>query len=464
MNQNGTIFDDLLKSKTLFKNKDALRSTYVPDILPHRNEEIRNIALEIAPAFNGTIPSNILIYGKTGTGKTAVVKHIGQEIEKKVLTTRLATLSKKIMDLHEEIHPDDYVARQVGMYVGDGAVTGDSFRDVPLDKVNFIYINCQHVDTEYRVLANIANNFVSTWKEKVPFTGLHKDEVYNRLQYFLDRNGGITIIVLDEVDKLVVKAGDDILYDLTRINTTLTRGKVAIIGISNDLNFTSFLEARVKSSLGATEMVFPPYNAVQLQDILKERANAAIVDGAIDDDVIQLCAALAAAEHGDARRALDLMRAAAEVAQQRNSDRILETHVREAINKLERNKIEEVLRTLPPHSKILLTAIMALRESGNNRITTGDLNTMYRELCGYFHYEPLGSRRVTDLISEMDMLSLISARIVSFGRTGGRTKIINLNISSLQLKNVFSQEDWLAEYINSKRMGSKRKTLDKYTL
>ena len=458
-----TIFDDMLRTETLFKNKEALRSTYIPEMMPPREEQIQELAMEVGPAFRGVTPSNILIYGKTGTGKTAVVTHLGQEIERKTASMNLSTLHGGIMKIHDEMHPGDNSLELMSEGAGMAALTGDAYKDLPVGRVSFIYINCQHVDTEYRALANIANHFAGTWDDRVPFTGLHKDEVYSRLQNFLERSRELVIIVMDEIDKLVYKAGDDILYDLTRINTSLRDSKVSIIGISNDLNFTSFLEPRVKSSFGATEMVFPPYDAVQLQDILRERARVSIKDGAIDDDAIQLCAALAAAEHGDARRALDLLRTAAEVAEQRNADGILESHIREAIHRLERNKIEEVIRTLPPHSKILLLSIMQLRENGINRIKTGDVYNRYSELCGHFHYEPLGARRVTDLISELDMLGLITAKIVSFGRSGGRTKIISMNMSTLQLKTILGQEDWMAEYISSCRSRKpSRNTLDGY--
>ena len=120
--------------------------------------------------------------------------------------------------------------------------------------------------------------------------------------------GGVLVIVLDEIDKLVKKSGDDTLYNLTRINAELSKSKVSIIGISNDLSFKDFLDPRVLSSLSEEEIVFPPYNAPRLVDILAQRAEAAFVKGAITDGVIPLCSALAAQEHGDARRTLDLLR------------------------------------------------------------------------------------------------------------------------------------------------------------
>ena len=44
------------------------------------------------------------------------------------------------------------------------------------------------------------------------------------------------------------------MYELTRINETLTKSKVAIIGISNDLRLKEFLDPRVFSSLSEEEL------------------------------------------------------------------------------------------------------------------------------------------------------------------------------------------------------------------
>src|SRR5690606_6057339 len=175
--------------------------------------------------------------------------------------------------------------------------------------------NCEVIDTQYRVLAQISKTLLGedeTPSDKsrthIPMTGWPTDQVYQELKNQLENMGGVLIIVLDEIDKLVKKSGDETLYNLSRINSDLKKSKVSMIGISNDLSFKDFLDPRVLSSLSEEELVFPPYNALQLCDILQQRADGAFVTEALDDGVIPLCAALAAQEHGDARRALDLLR------------------------------------------------------------------------------------------------------------------------------------------------------------
>jgi len=384
-----------------------MRPTYMPEVLPHREKEIDYLAAVLVPALRGETPSNVFIYGKTGTGKTAVAKFVGKELLKK--------------------------GRETGKHV------------------NFIYINCEVVDTQYRLLQNIANHFINEWSDHIPFTGWPTDEVYAKLRSMMDKDGGVSVVVLDEVDKL---KGDEALYNLSRINSDLENAKVSVIGISNDLKFTEFLDPRVKSSLGEENMIFSPYDARQLQDILRHRVEIGLRPDTVDDDVIPLCAALAAQEHGDARRALDLLRISAELAERCGAARITSKHVRQAQSKIEIDRITEVVRTLPTQSKLVLLSIL-LREKRNKTegvkraMTTGEVYDVYKELCKKARYDSLTQRRIADLISELDMLGIITARVISKGRYG-RTREIQISSSSTNLLNVLQEDDEFKELTNYK--------------
>ena len=406
------IFGHLLKSDGLFVNREAMRPTYTPEILPHREKEINNLASVLVPALRDETPSNVFIYGKTGTGKTAVTKFVGKELLKKGEKT-----SKK---------------------------------------VNFIYINCEIVDTQYRLLQNIANHFIDSWSERIPFTGWPTDEVFAKLKQMIEKEGGVAVIILDEVDKL---KGDEALYNLSRINSDLKRAKVSIVGLSNDLKFTEFLDPRVKSSLGEENMIFPPYDAGELQDILNQRVGIALKTESIDEDVVPLCSALAAQEHGDARRALDLLRMSAELAERGKSLKITKKHVRLAQNKIEIDRIIEVVRTLPTQSKLILLAIL-LQEKHNKKtgtagaITTGEVYEIYKDLCKKTRTDSLTQRRVADLISELDMLGIITARVISKGRYG-RTRDIKPS-SSDDIMNILQEDEAFKELARYRIRGQTR--------
>ncbi|UCF13860.1 MAG: ORC1-type DNA replication protein [Thermoplasmatales archaeon] len=399
------MFGYLLKSEGVFIDREVMRPSYTPEILPHREKEINDLATVLVPALRGETPSNVFIYGKTGTGKTAVAKFVGKELLKK----------------GEDTHTN----------------------------VNFIYINCEVVDTQYRLLQNIANHFINEWNDHIPFTGWPTDEVYSKVKSMMDKEKSVTVIVLDEIDKL---KGDEALYNLSRINCELENAKVSVIGISNDLKFTEFLDPRVKSSLGEENMVFYPYDAEQLQDILHDRVERALKPGLIEGEVIPLCAALSAQEHGDARRALDLLRVAAEMAERSKSLKITRHHVKTAQNKIEIDRIIEVVRTLPSQSKLIIYSIILLdkqnkKAGGTQAMTTGEVYEIYKELCKKTRYNCLTQRRTADLISELDMLGIITARVISKGRHG-RTREIQMSSSSKDLINVLQEDEMFKEFAN----------------
>ncbi len=355
-------------------------------------------------ALKGDRPSNVLIFGKTGTGKTASVKYLGKEIKK---------------------------------------------ADSEFNRVNYLYMNCEVVDTQYGVLQNIGNMFIENFDDRIPFTGWSTERVYNILREKIDETNRVVIIVLDEIDKLVYKSGDDVLYHLSRINDDLQNAKVSLIGISNDLKFTEFLDPRVKSRLGEEKMVFPPYNAEQLRDILNQRATLAFYPNVMDPAVPPLCSALAAQEHGDARRALDLLRVAAEIAERNGDDKITDAHIYKAKNKLELDCVTEAIRTLPTQSKLVLMSIILNEEREDGKLTTGDVYETYKILSQMVGVTVLTQRRVTDLISELDMLGIIHARVKSFGR-GGRTKEIESSVPVIETKKVLEEDEILQAIKNYK--------------
>ena len=383
------LFADLLTQGGIFQSRDVLRPTYTPSNLPHREEQINGLASILVPALRGETPSNVLIYGKTGTGKTAVAKYVGKELEE--------------------------------------AGTEDR-------KCSVIYINCEVVDTQYRILAHLARHF----EKKIPMTGWPTDQVYSEFRNALDEEKKVVVIMLDEVDKLVRK-GDDILYNLSRVNSDLIRSKVSIIGISNDLKFTEFLDPRVKSSLGEDEIIFPPYDAEQIKDILEQRASLSFSPGALQESVIPLCSAFAAQEHGDARKALDLLRISGELAERSRSVVVSEEHVRAARDKIEQDRVEEVIKTLPTQSKLVLYSIVLLEEQGVRNITTSAVYNMYKQLCPLVETDYLTHRRITDLIAELDMLGILHTVVISKGRYG-RTKEITLSVYSGKLKATLQQD------------------------
>ncbi|OYT35287.1 MAG: cell division control protein Cdc6 [Candidatus Aenigmarchaeota archaeon ex4484_52] len=394
------VFNEYLKTDPIFFNKQALTISYTPSNIPHRERQIKQLGIILATALRGERPSNSFIYGSTGTGKTLVTQHVCNALEEK---------SKQLNK-----------------------------------NLKILYVNCKMKrvsDTEYRLLAYLCE----INKLEVPKTGLATEQIY---KYFFDsisNYDGVLIIILDEIDELVSKVGDTILYNLTRINQDFKKCKLSIIGISNNLSFSNEMDARVKSSLSEEELIFPPYNAVQLTDILKHRAEISINKGRIEDGVIEKCSALSAQEHGDARRALDLLRVAGELAERKNKNKITEEDVDVAQSKIDRDRINDAIKTQPKQSKLILYTIISYFEKDddeNQNLLTGDVYDKYISLCKKIKQKYITQRRLSDIISELDMLGIINAKIISKGRYG-RTREISLAIplsTAFRIKKSINQD------------------------
>jgi archaeal cell division control protein 6 len=369
--------------RSLFKNKQILQSNYSPGNIPHRDSEIEYIASILAPSLLGQKTSNLFIYGQTGTGKTLSVQHVASELTKRAKDSKVLRIE---------------------------------------------YVNCKLkkvADTEYRIFAELIRKLGG----EIPSTGLPTDQVYRKFIELVEKsNEKLLIIILDEIDQAVKKISDDFLYNLLRLNSELNKVQITLVGISNDTKFLDMIDPRVKSSLSEEEMIFAPYNALQLQEILKKRSDEAFKTGVVNDGVIAKCAAYAAREHGDARRALDLLRVAGEIAERASSKKIEIKHIDEANDKIERDKMLDIIESAPKQFQLVLYSIIALTEDKKNKkdkvnIFTGDVFNCYDNLCKKVNIETLTQRRVSDIIGEFDMIGLINARIISKGRQGRMREI-----------------------------------------
>jgi cell division control protein 6 len=276
--------------------------------------------------------------------------------------------------------------------------------------------------------------------KSIPATGLPTEEVYKLFFKALNKHKQNHILVLDEIDQLISKTGDNVLYNLTRINEELAESQISIIGISNDVMFIDDLDPRVRSSLSEEEIVFPPYNALQIQSILKQRAELAFNRDVLEQGVIEKCAAYAARDHGDARRALELLRVAGEVADRENSKKITIKHIDEAESKIDRDRIIEIVATQPKQYQLVLYSILSFNPRNNN-IFTGEVYEIYKKLCNKTNTSILTQRRVSDIISEFDMLGVLNAKVISKGRYG-RTRDISVEIPPTilpKIKNILEE-------------------------
>ena len=372
--------DDLFsREDQIFANKELLEINHLPEEgrIVGRDDEIESLATAVNPALFGQSPSNVLIYGKTGTGKSLCAKHV----------------SGRLVDATV---PEDVSAA-------------------------FAYVDCAQDTTETQAVQTIADgvNESEVTGIKVPDKGLSTSTYYKRLWRILDAQYDVVLILLDEIDKL---SDDDILMQLSRAGEAgkIDQCKLGVIGISNKIQYNDRMDERVKSSLCEREFVFPPYDANQLRNIMEARSDA-FRDDVLDPSTIPRAAALAAREHGDARKAIDILRYAGEIAQSTGAQTVREEFVTQARERAETDRFRELIRGSTPHSRYVLQAlaILSLSNDRQDGFRTSRVYEVYENICNGQGSDTLSLRRVRDLLKEHAFLDIIEQSKHSGGSAEG---------------------------------------------
>ena len=375
------LLDDAASGRSILKKRDVLHFTFIPETILHRDNELAKVTQALLPILKKSRPSNLLVYGKPGTGKTLVVKTILLKIQKRVEKS-----------------------------------------DFP---IKLVYTNAKDETTLYGLLVSFGRQLGLKTQKELPTTGLSISGVFNRLLNIIEKDSTNAVFVIDEIDylaELISKTGKDILYNLTRANERLKAGSLTLIGISNDLTFKERLDPRVLSSLSEEEIVFTNYTMEQIKEILLDRIKTAFIQGTVESAAVNLCAAMAGREHGDARRAIDLLRVAGELAEREQSETVKEDHIRRASQKMEEDKETTALNSYPLHEKLLIIAVM--RANGSS---TGEIFQAYKGLCKALRQKEITQRRVTQILGDIELSGLITGKIIHQGMHG-RTKKYNLTI------------------------------------
>lgn len=233
--------------------------------------------------------------------------------------------------------------------------------------IETVYVDCSEHNTHTRATRYIASTINNTKTDlEIPKSGIGSSEYYDYIWEITDKHYNSIITILDEIDKL---DDNDILMQLSRAQEA---GKIdtdiGIVAISNKIRYRENLGERIKSSLDARDYVFNPYNSQQLQDILKRRKDA-FYEGVLETDVIPVVSALSAKEHGDARKAIEILKNAGRIAEEIGSNKITEQHVHKAKERAEMDRFYELIKGSTHHTKIVLYVLAELSYSNKKEIS-----------------------------------------------------------------------------------------------
>ncbi|MFC6836096.1 orc1/cdc6 family replication initiation protein [Halomarina ordinaria] len=370
---------------TLFADKRMLEEEYQPETILERDAEVEAYQHALKDVLFGRNPANIFAYGKTGVGKTAVTKYMLAE---------LATEAR---------------------------------RREAADDVHLLIHNCNGASV-YGTLRSLINDLRPAGEDPFPKKGLSVGDALEEFYARMDERGGTFLLVLDEIDH--IDDPDPLLYDLprARANGHLETARVGVIGISNNYRFRESLSPKVRDTLMEKEISFSPYDAGELVTILEHRAERAYVESACDGSAIRKAAALAARDTGGARQALDLLRTAGDLAEQRGDATVTDDHVGDAQEVVRRGRITNKIRDQTIHGQLVLEAVTHLNEHGRTPARSKEIQRAYERTARNWDRPPLTTlRSVQSHLGDLHMLGFLARYERNDGRDGGAYFEYDLN-------------------------------------
>ena len=361
----------------IFARKELLHVGHVPDEdrIVGRDDEIKSVADEVGAVVRDDPPNNVMIYGKTGTGKSLVSRHVAERAQN--------------------------AARSNGV------------------QCTVVYVDCSEADTETRATRQIAMGLAdeTPYDQRIPLRGVGTMEYYQHIWRILDEYLDSIILILDEIDKL---ANSNILMQLSRAQEAgKTDCYIGVIGISNKIQYKEKLDERIDSSFGHRELFFHPYDAEQLQEIMRNRTDA-FQAGVLGNGTIELCAALAAKKHGDARKAIDILKEAGELARRNDDDVITDEHIKQAQNVAEINRVEELTSGGTIHAKLALYSLASLIITGSKEsFSTREVYERYEQMCDLAGYDSVTENGLYKQLKEQAFLGVIESTKTGGGRSQG---------------------------------------------
>jgi cell division control protein 6 len=376
-------FADVLQNP-IYKDREVLYALIPPTGLVHRTEQKNELIMELAPILMNSAVNCVFLYGNPGTGKTAVVTELLSELESEAKKRTL--------------------------------------------KIKKVYVNCSENRTETTILIDALTQINPS--KNYPRLGWTRTKAASEFNNLLEAEKSHVIMVLDEVDYALRESGDDIIYRLSRANNG-TESRVSTILISNDIRVADFIKPKTQSTLGRVKIIFSPYTAEELEDIIVDRAKFAFNKDVVSQQIVQKIAEIEASRGGDARKALELLDSCAKIALAQNKQKITMDLVDQADSNLEKDNVLHTLNTLTKHQKLLYLAIL---QSNKDEFNGGEVYQHYTEVCAKNNVEPLSVRRVRTFLVEFSEMGLIESEVTWLRDLNKKSRAIKMVLDAATRK------------------------------
>ena len=362
------IINKVEKERKVFVKKSALDTSTQPTKIVSRVNEVEKIIRFLLDYKQKQVVPLLSIYGRSGTGKSTLVRHVCNYIPEIKLCFVNLRKAKTV-------------------FGGVNLILNE------LDQPSLT--SAQGMNNGMQKIQETILNIMNTEQKKLFVLALDEFDVI-----FNDKRGNPS----------------DFVYKLVQMQAELKeKGCLAmIVTISNDVLSDYDLDDRIKSRIGNSEIFFKPYSKVEMLQILKQRAQEAFREK-IDDQVLEKCASVSFLEHGDARRAVDLLRVSAEIAAKEKKDITIE-HIKSASKQIQKDRVYEVLSSLSYHSKVICL-VLASKTYGLEK-DWHSTKSIYEKYSKYLKSEPVSYRRCSELLKDLENTGLVVSKTGSKGQKG----------------------------------------------
>ena len=392
-----SVVDSILDGEvqSVFEDKGLVDSSTIvdQDRIYGRDEQLAAEARAFRDTLDGERPPDLLLYGPSGTGKTLTVKAVANKVKERT---------------HETGINFDFVA------------------------VNFKMMESHTLDRAvWKLGRQTARKAGVVWD--VPRTGVSTDMKYTRLYEIVDDHFDSLVFILDEIDALTGSTGQDepaysrLLYSLSRVMSEQhVDTQLSTVVVTNYPKFRENLDSRTDSSYNPNGIHFSDYDANELIEILERRRDA-FKDGALQDGVVEIVAAYGAQNEGDARRAIDLLRDAGEIANRQGDPMVTQSHVRTANDSVVKNRVLEIVDGMSVQKKLSLYAASLVAKENDSVAPSPVVYDIYKILCEGSDAEMYTQETVNSHINKAGTYGVLESERSSGGFKSGVHLLFKFN-------------------------------------